>query len=309
MSPRTARGLVAILLAGVLFAGCGEPGPRDPANTVIADLDDEPLMLDDLERYLSANLLAEEQGSPRPGHQAAVRSRLLDALIDERLLLAEARRLGIEVTDREVEAYLGLDRETDEWTVTEPRFREGHRRLMIHKLHEALARRQPAISDAEVARYLERAAPGPPSRRLRFRSLMLDSAEQAEQVYRAIARDRMTFDEAVVTHGKYPGQGVPLEVDWDDLWEEHQAVLKELRPGRVSRPIELNGDVYIFRLESWLDAAPVAEEQRNERARQQLERLHRERLFEDLVRDLRGRTEIRVRIHRLPFEYIPEESP
>ena len=298
-----------MLFAAALLVACGEPAPRDPAQTVIADLGDDPLMLSDLERYLEANLLAEEPPSPRAGDQAAVRSRLLDALIDERLLLNEARRLGVEVADREVEAYLGLDRDVDEWTVSEPRFREGHRRLMIHKLHEALARRQPAISDDDVARHLEQAKPGPPSRRLRFRSLMLDSAEQAEQVYRAIRRDRMTFNEAVVAHGKYPGQGVPLEVDWDDLWEEHQAALQELAPGRVSRPIELNGDVYIFQLESWLDAAPAADEQRMERARQRLERLHRERLFEDLLQDLRGRTEIRLQLHRLPFEYITEESP
>jgi hypothetical protein len=302
------RLLAAILIGGALIVACREPAPGDPADTVIVDLGDETLMLDDLLRYFEANLLVEDRPALEPGDQAIVRSRLLDALIDERLLLAQAQRLRIEVSDREVEAYLGLDRETDEWAVTEPMFREGQRRLMIHKLHEVLASRQPAVSDAEVTRYLDQVAPGPPSRRLRFRSLMLDSAEQAEEVHRAIRRDRMTFDEAVLTHGKYPGQGVPLEVDWDDLWEEHQIALQDLRPGGVSRPIELNGDVYIFRLESWLDAAPDADDRRTQRARQRLERLHRARLFEDLVRDLRGRTEIRLRHGRLPFEYIPEES-
>ena len=102
----------------------------------------------------------------------------------------------------------------------------------------AVAAQLPPVTEDEARRHLEglREAAGE-ARRVRLRGLMLESAEEAERVYDQIRRRRITFNEAVVRHETATGQGVSLELGWDDLWEEQRAALEKLRPGQVSRPI------------------------------------------------------------------------
>jgi parvulin-like peptidyl-prolyl isomerase len=293
------------LLALLLAVGCGGE-PADPNERGVAEIGDESLTLAELQGYLDANLLTGEEDTPLPASEmAAVQSRLLDALIEERLLLSEAESRGVLVEPIEIEAYLeatGVESEEGGGPPPAAR-REAERRLKIEKLLESIALEQPPVDEAEArSRAGERRA----EREVELRALMLEDLDQAERVHRDMKRRRITFAEAVAAHGSGPGQGLPLRLAWEGLSEEVRAALDGLKPGQVSGPIEMLGNIYLFKVERWIDEPGVADV---ELARRALEAERRQQAYRELLDELRAATRVRIRQKNLPFRYVPAETP
>lgn len=295
----------AVLLLPALLAGCGERPPPDPGVVIVVSLDDRPETLADLEQYLEANMVVPEEGrSLHGGDEDYVKSRLFDAFVNERLLLAEAQRREIQVSDLEIEASLGLDN-GEEQPLGNATWQNARRRLMIEKLLEQIAREQSAVSDDEVRSWIDANASPGAERRVRMRSLMVDSADEAEKLYKDLKRRRLTFDEAGVVQAQDPDRQVSVEVGWDSLSEEVRGVLEGLRPGQVSRPVAQGGGHHLFLVEAWLDGDP-SQAELEDRARAELSARRREQAYQALLRHLRDDSKIRVKPRNLPFEYRPE---
>jgi hypothetical protein len=287
-----------VLLA--VLAACGRQA-ADPQTTVVARLGEQPIYLAELTSYLADNM-PELGGEEQPEREELdrVKSRLLDSLVEERLLLAEAERRGLAVEGWEIAAYHGID---EEGSGSEELAR---RRLMVQKLREGTILSLPPLIDEEVARYAGQHGERLMSeRRLELRALMLESEEKAKKVFRDIRRRRITFNEAVVAYESYPGQGRAIAVAWDSLSKEVRAALEELRVGRVSEPVEMQGEFYLFRIESWINDPERLAAERLERARRELEDLRRQQALEELLAELRERHQVRLELRRLPFRYRP----
>ncbi len=301
------RGILLTLIAGLL--GCAAE-PTDPARIVVAHLGDAGVSLSEFEAYLEVNLLeADEEESEAETDE--VKSRLFDAFVEERLLLAEAEHRDVPVDDRELAIYLGPVEEEPEGAARPQELREAEarRRVMIQKLLEAAVRSLPPLGDDDVRSYLEQNRERLlPRRGLELRALMLDSVEHAEKIYREIRRRRMSFAEAVVTHEKAPGQGLPMRVDWDGLSVEVREGLQGLKPGQVSKPLEVNGNIYLFLIESWLKESEEAEKELILRARQELEGLRRIQAYDGLLAEIRRRIPVRLETRNLPFRYVRESD-
>jgi foldase protein PrsA len=298
-----AAGLVSLALMMGVIAACGRQA-ADTETTVVARLGERPLYLAELTSYLRDNM-PELSGGEEPAEEALerVKSRLLDALVEERLLLVEAERRGLVVEDWEVAAYIGMDEEEESGADAEVLAR---RRLMVQKLREGTILSLPPLTDGEIARYAEQHGERLMSeRRLELRALMLESEEKAKKVYRDIRRRRITFTEAVVAYEKYPGQGRPIPVAWSGLSEEVRAALEKLKVGQVSQPVEMQGDFYLFKIESWINDPERLAAERVHRARRELEDLRRQQALEELLAELRERNEVRLELRRLPFRYRP----
>jgi len=285
-------------LALVVAVGCEGRfghGERD----VVAWVGEEPIRQAELEAYLADNLLAVEEGGSVGETDPAVASRLLDALVDQKLLLLEAQRTGIEVTDVEIAVYVG---ETDEGSghvaptaVDEARARQ---RLMIEKLQEHVLRSLPAPTAEEVSAWAAgegaRLLPGRP---VELRALQLPAFDVARNVREEVRRGRLSFEEAIVAHEPSPGQTVSTRVSRDDLPPDVRQAIEGLETGGISEPVELHGRVYLFEILSWhQDPDAVAAEMRV---------LARQEAQGNLLRELRKRTEVRIRTSNLPFSYTP----
>lgn len=295
----------ALALALVLAPPACVTRPTDPEKIVVVKLGEQECTLADLERYFAANL--PESAAERdltPAELQRVKSRLLDAFIDERLLLGEALRRELTVEDVEIEAWLGFARGDEEVPVTRTRWEETRRQLLIHKLEEDVWHSQQPVSEAEVA---ERLAQGPRARerRVRLRSLRLPSFEQAEQVAGELRGKRITFDEALVLHGS-PTDGIPVELGWGSLRPEHRQAIEGLRRGQISAPVEMAGAFYLFRVEAWFEGTD--EGRRAAEARQALERDRRQRAFAALLATLRAQTNTRIETAALPFSYVAPDG-
>jgi parvulin-like peptidyl-prolyl isomerase len=299
---------IPLALLVCLAAGCA---PGDPHEIVVVYLGEEQLTLADLESYMRASLpqLADE-GDQEALDLARARSRLLDAFIEERLLLAEAERRGLEVEDWEVEAYLGMDEpdQGDERQEVEGRLLLARQRLMVQMLREGTILGLPPLEEEEVRRYAAQHGERLLSeRRLQLRALLLASGEEAEKVRNDIRRRRITFDEAVAAYEAYPGQVHSVSVAWESLSEEVQQALDRLEPGRVSRPLSMQGSHYLIKVESWLDAPEQISSERQARARLELQNIRRQQALDELYMELRERYPVRIVRRNLPFRYIEEE--
>ena len=299
------RCILPMLVAGLL--GCA-PEPTDPERIAVAYVDGDGLSLSELEAYFAVNLLpADEEESEEDTDE--VKSRLFDTFVEERLLLAEAEHRKVPVDDRELSIYIGPVEEDPEGEAA-PRSRlaaEARRRVMIQKLLEDAVRSLPPLGDDDVRTYLEQNRERlVPRRGLELRALMLDSVEHAGKIYNDIRRRRTSFAEAVVTHEKAPGQGLPMRVDWDGLSVEVREGLEGLKPGQVSKPLEVNGNIYLFQIESWLKRSEEAEQELIHRARQELEGLRRLQAYDGLLAEIKNRIPVRLERRNLPFRYVEE---
>jgi hypothetical protein len=89
----------------LLLLSCTSAVPPDDS---VAHVGDSAVSLAELDLYFALNLLTDEDAETKDRKGLdRVKSRLLDSLVDERTLVAEAERRGLSVSDREIDAYLG----------------------------------------------------------------------------------------------------------------------------------------------------------------------------------------------------------
>jgi parvulin-like peptidyl-prolyl isomerase len=299
---------MCVALCG-LAAGCGDERPS--AQEVVAHVGDVPVSWQELELYLTLNLFTEEAGGlADPDAQDRVKSRLIDALVDEKTFLIEAERQGLKVSDFEIDVYLGADVEDD---AAVPELSQGRRRLlarqrlMVQKLQESMAARLPPPSDDEINSFIAQSRGRlVPRKRLRLRALRFDSADDAARAAARIREGRMSFAEAVVTYETDPGQGMLIERSWETLSPGVRAALDGLKPGNVSRPVDFHGDTFLFQLDAWLAAPSDVDADLARRAREELERQRLREASDRLLSKLREATPVRFHEERLPFRYVPE---
>ena len=276
----------------------------------VAHVGDTAISLAELELYFTLNLLTDKDAESKdPNGLNRVKSRLLDSLVDEKTLVAEAKRRGLEVSDLEIDTYLGSDVENGGDPSLSQDWRRvlARQRLLVQKLQQSMARQLLQPPDEEVRSYIEQSDGRlAPQKRVRLRALRFDVPEDAAKVSTGIAQGAMSFAEAVVTYETGPGQGVLLEFSWDNFSDDLRDALSGLRPGQVSRPVDFHGETFLFQLEAWLrEPSEMAEELTN-RARDELQLEYRRQAEEDLLRELREQTAVEIHRDRLPFRYLPE---
>ncbi len=296
----------AIVVLAALLAGCeGRFGRAE--REVVAWVGDEPIPRAELDAYLADNLLAVEDEDPVGDADAAVKSRLLDALIDQKLLFLEAQRTHIEVTDVEVAVYAEESEEGSGHAPLKPEAELlARQRLMIEKLQEQVLRVLPAPTAEEVTAWAESERDRLlPHQAMELRALQLPSLEAARLVREDIRRGRLTFEEAIVAKEPSPGQTVSTRVSWDTLPPEVHQAIDRLEVGAISEPVELHDRVYLFEVVSWLKDPQLLAAELQTLARADLEERRGQEALEQLLTELRKRTAVRIRAADLPFSYVP----
>lgn len=297
----------------VVLVGCARP-----SEDVVARIGDVEVTVDEVDAYLAVNL-GDEWGEDALDAEELdlVRSRLFDAFVEERTLLREADRQAIEVSESEVDAFLAADRIPGEPSQAEPgaadvesrRRASARRTLRIQKLIDRSAHPAAAVDDADVDAWLRQLGAATPAKSevVALRSLLLPSREVADRVAGEIRRRRMTFDEAVAQYEPTPGQADTAEMALIDLPAGVRDAVTGVPVGGVSSPVELHGEIYLFRVVRHAGVEPEDLGVARTRGRQEL-REHRymqasRRVIEDLTESL----DIELFPEHLPFRYVPDE--
>ena len=281
---------------GCALLGCGS---RDPRRVVVAELGDLRVERAELDAVLARVL--EPTGTLEGADRDRVCSRLLDSLLDEKLLAEEARRRGVTVSDADVRGYLAdLPPGT---AVSDP---EGSRRhVAVTKLQEALVRAVGPPSEADVALLAKRlrveaeTAGGS----IVLRTLRLASEAEAAEVDRRLQAGETTFDREAAARD--PEAAAPLQISLGRLPAEVGAAVTALQPGQVTPPVKLHAGVFLFELVS-RDAQGQEIRDFEGEARQELQRRRGEMAVRALLGRLRHDHPLRLHRQRLGFRYVEE---
>jgi hypothetical protein len=304
MSPvKLDRSIVWVVAWAALCAAASCDGSfHDPGKHVVALVGGHPVTVSELQAYLDANLLTDPAAEPLPPRDLArVKSRLFDDFLDGEMLLQEARRRGLSVSDAELGVYLGPD------APASPKARDVARRdLVIQKLRESVVRSEVRVDEAQIDAWMGahplHAAPDAAGA---LRTLRFASYPEAMRVRKEIVSKQLSFQQAQASYGADSLADTGNEADLGAFPDHIAAAVKALAPGQVSQPLPFESSVLLFLLEVPEDPAAVAA-RRREQARQAIALEESQTIADGLLESLRKSTPIVRHPDELTFPYVAE---
>jgi len=302
---------IFFLLTFLWPLGCS-PKEKAGMNASLAVVNKEPITVGEL------LALSPEEGEDREiksqsttEERAALHRALLDQLIERKMLLQEAKRLKIQISNAELTAKISelkaamdeqaaanLMREGEEATLKA--FEEATRTtLLIEKLLSQLPVQDPAksrdISEEAIQDYYEKHLPEwQIGKELKLRQIVTETQEEAEALYLSILdgadfeATAESYNNQIVGDGSDLGylqkQATPIEFD--------SLFLAEI--GEVSPVIKTEFGYHIVRVEDRRPARTRALNEVRDTIARTLEDKKREEIFNQWIDKLRERTEIRI---------------
>jgi peptidyl-prolyl cis-trans isomerase SurA len=298
-------------------AGGDSPGAQGPGavakgdqGAAVASVGDRKITYKAFERYLNDNS-GEDEGE---GEQVdAIKSRLLDQFLEEQLLLKEAERLEVAVSDAEVDAYLKeLGMSDDDIDVGTPEGKAAFRDrvkdgLLVQRVKEKAVLKTIKVAPGEVEdelkKHPEAAQTGS---KVVLRQILLEDRNAAEEARRAILADPSKFEAIAKAKSGAPDKGAPRAYDEMDLPENLRAAVAALKPGELSPVVEHLQAFVLLKLERRMEAAPSDAAEARRQVESELFRQKADQVMERYLADLKEKTAVRVHRALLPFRYVGE---
>ncbi len=293
------------------------PGPEVPKAEamlnaqVAATIGGEPIPYKAFERYLADNSGDAEDEDTEQAN--TIKSRLLDQMIEEQLLLRAAKGLGVTISESEVDDYLaqiGVSEGEAEVAGGEGKeaFREKVRQsLILQKVKDKAVLSKVEVTPGEVDDYLKKQ---PETARIPrsvvLRQILMDDKNQAERLAVQLAREPAKFEAAARQSSGAPDKGAARAYGEEDLPTEIRDAAFKLEPGQVSPVVEYAGSFLIVQLVRKMEAQDADTGEVKRRIQIDLFRKKGEQALERYIADLKKDTEIHVNRAILPFGYAGE---
>lgn len=305
-APRSRRlvrcGLWFLLL---LSTGCTRE-KVDRLSGTVALVNDEAIALQELLPLISEARGPESREAEATAQEKEeLKKRLLDQLIQRKMLLQEARRLKIQLTEREVrekfeemkegksqEAFLEfLSARKITEAVWEKTTRED---LLIETLLNQLVRDQISLTDDEILQYYNaRMEQWQVPDQMKFRQIVVGTAEEAERLRRALS-EGADFAEAARTRSQFSDRGAEGEyLSRSEVPEEFEPLFTA-EIGSISEVIKTSFGYHLVKVEDRRPARTLPFEEVKEKIYQTLLQEKREVLFSHWIETVRGRTEVKI---------------
>jgi parvulin-like peptidyl-prolyl isomerase len=278
---------------------------------VVATVGGEPVPMKAFERYLADN---SGDGEDEEAEQTnAIRSRLLDQMIEEQLLLRQAKGLGVTVSDAEVDDYLSqIGVSEGEAEVSGGEGKEAFRDkvsqgLILQKVKDKAVLSKVEVTPGEVEDYLKKqpeAARVP--RSVVLRQILIDDKSQADRLASQLAKEPSRFEALARENSVAPDKGQARAYTEEQLPVELREALFQLEPGQSSAVLENSGRYLIFQLVRKMEAMDADVSEVKHRLQLELFRKKGEQALDRYIADLKKDTEIHVNRAILPFEYSGE---
>jgi len=279
----------AAAAAALSLSACGKGGGAEQApergDRAAAKVDSKTVWASDVKREAVAQGLI-GQGEPLDASSDLFR-RVLDEVVDQRLLAAEAVR-----------------RKLDKDPVAQRRLAAARDRVLGDMLVERVV--SDAVDDNAVkGLYQEQLKLAKRSEEIRARQIVVASAADAEAVrkllasgasFEALAMERST-DAATRFNGGDLGYFTV-----DVMPEAYEAALKAAKPGQIVGPFQIDNGFALVKVEDRRDEQPIT----LEAARPQIVRFLTYDQIRDLLEKLRGRAKVQVMVKTdTPAQAIP----
>jgi len=265
---KTLKGLLVLAGLGLFLSGCSSDPKIDvsplpvPASKVAVIVNGEPISLEDFDNEY--RLMKIYYSAVSEGNMKAIKLSLFEQLINRRIMLQEARRLKLTLTQSELNAAFSdaLKDLPDDFPVILKgqgvSVEAWKRKLLEEKLVEKLVQKEVndkvRVSQDEVAEYYwghlgDYWFP----EAVRARHLVVRGKEKLAQVLAACQKGE-DFSKIVETFSQAPdaAQGGDWQfMDRDRIPESYFTALSKLKPGEISKPVKDDFGYHLFQLIEW----------------------------------------------------------
>ena len=250
---QTVFALSVILIT--MLAGC-RAGERP--SPVIATLNAREIHRSEFERFIALKV----GDLALPDTPDGLRSQMLDEYIRRRLVLEEAARAGLSVSDAEIEQAARENPQVKATVATADTREELARDLLVEKYYRQVLLRDVRISDEEIQKYIEQNQSRLTDKPGFFvREIRVQSKQEADGLRREVTEGRRDFAMLARLRSDSPNAeaGGLARYEEGQLPDVLEKAIQSLRPGDVSQVIESGYGFHIFKLERRIQPHPIEE--------------------------------------------------
>ncbi len=239
-------------------------------------------------------------------------SPLRKRMIEDMLIVDDAARYNLKITDAEVEAQTKAFREKrelseadfkkqlDQQHMTLAEFNRNMRRDLIkHRLIGGVVTAKVVVTDSEVEQaYNERKAEFAKDSMVQLALILVPAEMSASELKATIESGKMTFVQAAAKYsqGPSPQQGGDIGfIAWKDLAPEWNAVLRGLKPGEIAQPVHVKEFEGLLQVVSIQEGEQLPLEAVREQIYNSLHEGKFDKVFKDYMEKLREKAVIEYR--------------
>lgn len=276
-SPPFRRGLLSGVLVVVLIGllaglallysrAASEPQYGVELPAVVATVGEQPIAREAVYRRMRQYEGMKPGGFEKSDRAAMERlaGRVIDTLIQQRVMLEQAREMEVAVTDAEVDAHFAqtqaslggaeaFERKMREGNTDSATLREDIREyLTIQKLDETLQTTL-VVTEEEITAFFESNKAQLLQDHARVRHILVDSLEKAEEVLQRLSKDRQAFAELAGVYSTDAGsRGAGGDLGWiakGQTEPEFDRAVFAMQAGDTSSPVRTRYGYHIIRVE------------------------------------------------------------
>lgn len=246
-----------IFVAAVLSLSCGENGTKDTPDpgrreVVLALIDEEPVYLADFRHHIQSVLDDDLEDA-----ETVSTREMLDEYITQLILLREADKAGIQVSEAELIQYVNAWADAEESLESRDIEKSIRDYLKIHKFLKQKVNLELNITLQELINYYDKNIEGfTVGDQAHVLEILTEERSQAEEIRARINNgDSRKFREMA----RMFSRGATAENEGDlgffekgDLPEEFDKVIFALNPGEISEPFQSSHGYHLFFMEEWI---------------------------------------------------------
>lgn len=237
----------------------------------------------------------------------AMRKQVLEQMISEMLIEAEAQNLKLTISDVELENEIrrfkdknGLtekqfDRELAKQGLTRREFGEKMRKdIMKHRVIAIKVRRKIVVGEDEIRKAYDDSMGDSISQdsKVDLGLILMPEGVSSDQVREKIQKGEMTFAQAADKYSQGPGAGQGGDLGalrWNDLAPEWQNALDGLNPGEVSEAFEVGGREALLVINEVEKGNKISYEEAREDIYNKLYNKKMDKVFQDYLNKLKSK--------------------
>ena len=286
------------LVVILLIFGCRK---KPEEKGIVARVNGEPITLGEFNKALSPY-------SPSREEIPALKRRVLDQLIEKRLKLQEARRLGLAVTDEElnrrIKETIGSYPKSEFITflnkegATFEEWKKGvSENILLEKLITSQVYLPIKVREKEITAYYQAHRDQfKEPKKFRIRQILVESQTEAEKILKALGKGER-FEELARKKSLSPDKERGGDMGYfstAEMLAEWAEAVGKLSPGEVSYPVKSPYGWHIFKLESVKSPRTVSLKEARKKIKEKLLLKRREGASKEWLLGLRVRAEIEI---------------
>jgi parvulin-like peptidyl-prolyl isomerase len=296
--------LLASLFLSVLW-GCGQQEASLPEN-VIAQVNEEQIPVEAFDREFKELILEPGKEAPRAGTEDLKRA-CLDQVIERKILVQEARRLGIKVSPEELnQAVSEIKKDYSEKEfgdtlglkgITLEEWKVGlEEKLLAEKVIRSVFHSQEKVDEKEALRYYEdRRSSFQIGRRVRVRQIVVADGEEAIQILKRLKKGER-FEKLAMEKSLGPEKLQGGDLGYFSQGErpsEFDCVFS-MEVGAISEVIKSPYGYHIFKLEEKIEPRQIPFEEAKAGILQDLGQKRGEENYEKWLKGLKAKARVKI---------------